>query len=383
MNVCMLVTSFYPDIGGIQFQSLRLSRELIKNGIKVYVLTRNSSKEKPYEDLEGIKIYRFPVFGKNCYLNSLLYSFFSLFWLIRNKRLYDVIHCHQVYSPATIASIAKLMMGKKIVVKVTATNEYGEVKEIKRLPFYHIRKNLLKNIDKFISITAQVSRELSSIGIPESKMINIPNGVEVGQESAFNQETRNKYKKALKIEYDKIVLFSGRLAQEKGLEILLKAWPEIIRQFPACHLIILGDGGPVRNIEKKIKDLASNLKDNRNIHFKGWVNNVRDYLLASDIYCLPSISEGMSNSLLEAMAAGMAIAASDIDANRALIEDNYSGVLFRCGDYGDLSKKIIYMLQNDSLMKQISVNAKDFVSSNCAFPVIVKKTLALYAELDN
>jgi glycosyltransferase involved in cell wall biosynthesis len=102
--------------------------------------------------------------------------------------------------------------------------------------------------------------------------------------------------------------------------VLLRAWKLVTPRFPDAHLALLGGGGAFRNVEKPLRELRDQLGLTASTHLLGHVDNVVEYLLAADLFVLPTSTEGMSNALLEAMAAGSAIVTTDIEPNRELLQ---------------------------------------------------------------
>lgn len=382
VRICMLMANFWPPAGGGQQQLYRLSISLIKKGARVIVLMRSHNTKAHYSRIENVEIYAMPVIFDNLrIIPSFCYILFSLIWLIRNRKNYDIIHCHQAYSPATIGILAKFLLKKKVVVKITASNEYGEVQEMKRLPFFKIRKKFLEEVDKFILISPQVKKELLGIGMLEEKMVYIPNGIELRSECSFDAISKNTARKRLQLPYRQIVIFSGRLSREKSLDTLLHAWKEVNNKVTGAHLLFLGDGGNFRNVEEELRGLSRELGLDKTVHFMGRVDNVHDYLLASDVFVLPSISEGMSNALLEAMMSGLAVIASKIDANNNVIQDKINGLLFECKNSNQLSDFIVLLLNETELRRNLGREAKKSAIEKYSMDLVADKHLQLYNQL--
>jgi glycosyltransferase involved in cell wall biosynthesis len=380
-GICMVLAKYPPHLGGLELQAHRLARGLANKGLKVYVLTRNYGDFKRFEVIDGIDVYRFPIIANFRILSSLSYTIFSLLWLIRYRRAYNIIHSHQAYSPALIGILAKFFLKKPLIVKISATGKYGERREIENLPFKSLRKRWLKKVDRFVAVNESAIDEFGQLGISKDKFLHIPNGVEVSAESSFEKGIKSKYRKTLNLDYERITIFVGRLSEEKGLELLIKAWATVRRSSPGAHLIILGEEGPDRPVGSQTRMLASSLNLNHSIHFLGRVDNVIDYLLCSDVFVLPSVSEGMSNALLEAMAVGLGIIAGDNYGNRTLIRNNENGILVKSDDINQLTETITMLLTNLDYAKRLGAQARETVLNNYSMEKIVQKYLNLYNEL--
>ena len=126
----------------------------------------------------------------------------------------------------------------------------------------------------------------------------------------------------------RVVLFVGRLAKEKGCRHLIEAVPTLVSSFPAAVTLIAGHGPECEALEA----LARRAGVAGHVRFLGDRDDVADLLAAADVVCLPSLREGLSLALLEAMAAGRPVVASDIAANRTVIEDGVTGLLVSPSD---------------------------------------------------
>ena len=118
------------------------------------------------------------------------------------------------------------------------------------------------------------------------------------------------------------VMFTGRLHPQKNLPLLLEAWAEVPETAPAS-LILVGPG----NDRQRLTELAGSLGIAEQVQFVGAVDDPADYLRAADVFVLPSVAEGMSNSLLEAMATALPCAVSGIGGNTDLVADGETGRL--------------------------------------------------------
>jgi len=216
-----------------------------------------------------------------------------------------------------------------------------------------VRRKMIKKAGKVFAISPEIHDSLTSDGV--NNIADIPNGIDTD----FFKPASDKEKRTLRIKLNLpedhvIFLYSGRLAIEKNVETLITAWENFTLNylFPKARLLILGGGkGQTYSVENKLKETVIS-RDIKNVIFMGTVDNVMEYLKASDCFILPSFWEGMSNALLEAMACGLPSIASDIAGNRALINRDKSGLLFDPEDYHKLSE-YIYSIANDHMLRQI------------------------------
>jgi len=382
IRVGMVISTYYPVWGGVQRQLDQIGEYLRDEGVDLFILTRKLPKTSFFELKNQTPVFRIPVTNISKRLDSFLFISLSVIWLLKNKSKFDILHCYQMYSPTTIgAFVKKIIPSKKIVVKVTSSNEYGEAKEIKKLPFYNIRSKLLKIVDKFFVVNKKIIHELSELDIPAEKISYMPNGVCLPPDKLLCDSEKNSLKRSLNLPFDKIVIFTGRITEEKNLAKLLFSWQIVKNRCPQAHLIMLGEGGRERNSLDAINQLREKLRLTQSVHLVGKINNVFDYLLSSDVFVLPSISEGLSNSLLEAMAAGLGIVAADNDGNRQAITDERNGILVNAQNVESISSAIIKLIEDDDHRKLLGIEARKTAIKDFSMKKIAGEYACSYREL--
>lgn len=376
----MIISNFYPVLGGAEIQAFRLSQKLVKKGLSVDVVTRHQRGLKFSETIEGIRIHRMPCFG-GLILNSLTYTLFGLLWILYHRKKVDILHCHQALSPTTIGVLAKQLIKKGVLVKLTATDLYGDVYQISILPFKDLRKKLLGKVDYFIIMNEIMQRQLELIGIRDLKTKTIFNGVDISVFHPVNTERKNLLRKKLMIPEDsKLVIFTGRLEPQKDLSTLVKAW-DIFKisnkERDNSLLLIVGEGSQ----KKRIESLIEKSRFKHSIKILGYRSNIRDYLQASDCFVLPSVDEGISNSLLEAMACGLPPIVTKVGSNPEVVEHLNSGILVESRDSGSLGKAISFILSNEQMRRYMGRSARERVESKYSLDKTVEDYLELYNKL--
>lgn len=158
--------------------------------------------------------------------------------------------------------------------------------------------------------------------LPERKITIIPNGLEI-EKYQISIDT-NKKRQELNLSEDAIIIGCiGRLEKQKGQRYLIEAFSQIIKQYPSAILLVVGDGFERENLEL----LTKKLHLYNSVKFIGKRNDIAEILQIIDVFVLPSLYEGMSNAVMEAMASGLPIIATDIPENRELVKDKINGLL--------------------------------------------------------
>lgn len=151
--------------------------------------------------------------------------------------------------------------------------------------------------------------------IPSAKLTLLPNAITVRKIKSVSSENRE--------DVGKTILFVGRLSKEKGVDVLLNAYAQYYTEGGEARLLILGDG-PSRN---ECEQLASKLKLGNQVTFLGHRNDVFSFYSQADVFVLPSRTEGLPMALLEAMALGIPVVASNVGGVPDLVCEGISGRL--------------------------------------------------------
>lgn len=378
--VCMLVTDIDAPSGGVQANSRTLLREYARRGMSTFACVRNYYALPADETVDGTAIHRSPVWGRSTAINGVLYLLDTLIWLLRNRRKYDVIHCQQMFGPAMAAAVATPFVRKPVVVRVTTVGDLGEVRHVREMPLARLRLRLLRRVTVWVALTHEMADELTTLDIPDDRINIIHNSSEIPVGAAFEPAENAGMRQRLGLGYKKIAVFVGRLSAEKGLEVLIDAWQHVVRRHADAHLLIVGGGGDYRNVEADLKAQAEALDLNEHIHFVGQVDNAKDFIAASDVFILPSRTEGMSNALVEAFACGASIVASDIAANREICDDGVNAVLVPVGNVEALAGAVSDIFDSPELGRRLGKAARQKAESQLSIDAMVDAYLAVYRK---
>lgn len=229
-------------------------------------------------------------------------------------------------------------------------------------------------MDVFVAISKDIEIELDSVGIPDSRIHYIPNGVDTGEFRPRHPEEKLRQRSDLGVADKFIVSFVGRLDPVKGIEVLLEAWKDVVSENPNAHLFIIGTGPQ----KMELVTYASEAGISKHVEFVGKVQDVRAFLGASDIFVLPSLSEGVSNALLEAMATELPVIATSVGGTKELIKDGINGILIPPEDSGAISRSITHLINDVDLRLELGKKARDFVLKNYELKTTAQMHVDLY-----
>lgn len=289
-------------------------------------------------------------------------------YLKRNIQNYNIIHVHQTSWLSILPSYLGKKYNKIVLIKEATLNGYEFLKYLylpKRL------KNLPINNSNFIGISELIINNLLEQGVKQENLYYIPNGVELRTDAGLSLQTKSNKKDNFEI------LFVGNFIQGpiKGLDVLIKAIGVVFKTCQNIQLNILGKGD--KSIyNKMIEDLG--IKNN--ILFLGSQNSY-DYYKKSDIFVLPSRSEGMSNSLIEAMSLGLPCIATNVSGVSDIIDDGENGFIVEIEDYNGMADRIIQLIEKEELLYKFKTNSIQKIKNKFSMEKIAKMYYNLYNSL--
>jgi glycosyltransferase involved in cell wall biosynthesis len=169
----------------------------------------------------------------------------------------------------------------------------------------------------------------------------------------------------------------GRLAPEKGFELLIRSLPALVRSGIDVSLVIVGDGGERKNLQ----ELASELGIADRVLLPGWQADVRGYFEAMDVFALSSYREGLPNVLLEAMALEVPVVATRVNGVPRLVQDGRTGLLIDAGDGEGLRIALAGLLKNQPLRDVFVRAARRTVETKYSFTTRIHRLKRIYDEL--
>jgi len=332
MNLKILIATgiFPPDIGGPATIIKELQHSLEQRGHEVKIMT--------YADTGGWSgnVYRVRRRG------AVWAQYFDYFWqLLRQSRRADVIYATDIYSVGYFAYLAKILLGKKYVIRFAGDSAWETAvgrgwtadyivdfqrrtygKKIEKLK--NRRRKILVKADRVVAVSNFLADVAGLIGVPKEKINVIYNSVDFAEsvtaDGAAVEAIKRRYKAG-----GKLLVTICRLTPWKGVDGIIRILPQLNAALGPVSLLVLGDGSEL----DKLQALAADLRLEKNVNFLGRVPRaeVKNYLQASDLFVLNSNYEGFSHSILEAMQAGLPVVATNIGGNPEVIEQNVSGLL--------------------------------------------------------
>jgi glycosyltransferase involved in cell wall biosynthesis len=365
VRVMMVIPQFPPPvIGGMERQAEELAKALAVLGVGVLVLTGRTRAGQPHSRVaEGVRVLRtafpgpkwirFPVSG-----TAIARA------MLRHRREYDVVHVHTLSWFGALAVMLARLLGKPVLVKPPT----GLERAFRRPSF---RFFLFQRCDAIALLAPDAVRACVQLGFPMSRIFRITNGVSMDRFGAPS-ETRGSQGDELG------VVFVGRLIPEKGLLDLLDVWPRVLdRCQRPVRLAICGDGPQAGELQRKVEELG--LEDS--IAFMGHVSNIRDELVRADVFVLPSLIEGNSNAILEAMAAGLPILSTAVGGTPMLVGPEGEPWLVEARDRRHLEEHLARLLSEPETRAALGDAMRARAQDVMAIESVAERYRAAYLRL--
>lgn len=390
MRIAMFSDNFYPEMSGISDSIIESARELAKLGHQVdFYAARYSAKDfatykVAFEELdlgENVKIHRFFAFRYPAPTGQgrmVIPTF--LRWLSMKKNWPDIIHVHHYFG----VGIEALAASKFLQVPLVGTNHTPITEFLKYGPMQNkfIDKTFLNYVSWFYNRCEFVSAPCGAI-FTEMKANNfkkpsevIPNPVDLQNFYPASAEEKAAIKKEFGLS-DFTVLYTGRLAVEKHIDVLIRAVAAAKGKIPDINFAITGHGAA----EKELKALAEELGITDRVKFFGTLpaqEHARIYR-AADVFAIASTAEMQSLSLMKAMATGLPSIGVNAWALPEYINDK-NGFILEPGDHQGIAEKIIYLFENPEQAKKLGANALDMIQ-DFAPEKIARKWEVIYKEV--
>lgn len=357
-------------LGGVAVHTVNLVRCLGKlNGLDLYVVSFGDESKVLTEGRAKIILIQ----AKKIHYVFPILALIRLALEIRKIRP-DIIHVqgsnispYLLYTLFLATRKCRKIITVHGIMRIEAAFKKGMKANITMVISKPLEKYAVSKIPDIIACSPAMKSVLTNL--TNSEIHVIPNGVDFE-----NIQNIQPYKS---IKHPSI-LFVGLLRKVKGVELLLKAIPIILKSLPEVHVYIAGSGEQ----EIELKRLVKELSIEEQVKFLGFISKEEKfaYYKSADICVVPSIYEAFGIVLLESMACGKPTVASNVGGIPFIVEDGKTGLLFECGDVRDLAEKIITLLQNKELREKMGEAGKDR-AREFTWTVAARKTYDLYTKL--
>jgi glycogen(starch) synthase len=362
MRICFYTNSFFPEVGGAEMVLHNLATQLVCRGETVLVVAPRVPGADNHTDFAyPVRRYAKPSSKRFAVRQTLV----QLSWLHWRHR-FQVLHCHSGYPAAYVGATFKALFGTPLVIRPHGSEVIpgGLIRRHARLE--RRLRRALAAADVVIAQGHFLKDLIIALGVEERRVQVIHNGVDL---TAFAAGTPFAHPRPY-------ILGLGRLMRHKGFDVLLRAYARLQR--PACDLLLAGQGQERPQLEALTRQLGIAQR----VRFLGFVAGQEkvNLLRSAQFFVCPSRREPFANVILEALAAGLPVVASDVGGNPELIRHGVHGLLFPAEDDASLAHTLQQLLQQPELVARLRGAIPDFIR-DFDWPKVAACYLELYRRL--
>lgn len=374
----MISPQFRPLIGGYERAAERLCGALADAGLEVVVITERRERDwLPRELVNGFSIRRLPcVYKRGYHMITSLFSFGA--FLLRFGLNFDVWHVHQYGHHAALAVVLGKLMRRPVVLKLTSSASSGIQASLGVGLRGFFARFLHRRVDACLVVSDETAIEALRFGIPPARVHLLPNGVDGRQFHSGTVEQRGESRSALGLNASKIVLWVGRMSAEKTPLGIIEAWKGLDSSTrDGAMLVLIGDGPQMEEVTMR----ATDPEIAHSIRLTGQESDVARWYRAADIYVISSVVEGLSNTMIEALASGLPVISTRVSGSSALLGPPPAGLIVDIGDSRALSNAMQSLLVTDHLRNALAANARFAFESRFSLASLCRKMILLYGSL--
>jgi len=388
MKIAFITFQYPPFVqGGAGNYVYNITKELARLGHEVHVITPRVAGCDKESVEEGLFVHRIsflnkPFLAAPSFWFSLRKNFPSLeqraggFDIVHSNGPVDLSLSQKMVSSPRVITVHHLT---KAVLKALKPSLLMRVRnlrgEIGIAPF--IDPLCIKRADRIVAVSQFTRQDIINVfGIPESRIAVIYAGVNP-DDYVFPEEARVELRSTLGINSQQMILFAGKLAPGKGVDILLRALPQVLKEVEV-KLVLAGSGN-----QQDYQHLAQTLGISDKLRFLGRVpdDTLRLLFSSCDLFVLPSRLEGFGRVIIEAMAARKPVVATNVGGIPEIIESGQNGILVEVDNEGKLAGAIVKVLSDKSLARTITENGMKKVRECYVWEIAAQKTERVYNEL--
>jgi glycosyltransferase involved in cell wall biosynthesis len=392
-SICILTETFHPVVGGGETQARALAEGLADRGFSVRVVTRRSNAALARRERLGpIQVHRLrPVGSGQLKKWGLVVSaLMALIGLRRHHQLVFVSGFRVLGIPAVLAC---RLLGRVCILKADSLGEFsGEffhrgLQQLGLRPSFWpframlaLRNDLLRRCDRFVAVSAVIEEELRAQGVAPGAIERIPNGIDVQRFSPVDPAEKQALRDRFGIpRAAATAIYTGRLVSYKGLPLLLRVWKEIQLRHPNARLLLVGSGGlDLDNCEDELRRYVDSNGLQESVRFAGAVENVHEYLQASDVFVFPTEQEAFGISVVEAMACGLPVISTAVGGLADILAEGENGLRVAVGSHDELLSALDSLLSNPSLSDTLRRKGRRAAEEQYALQVVLDRSVELF-----
>ncbi|WP_341876752.1 glycosyltransferase family 4 protein [Defluviitalea saccharophila] len=326
-----------------------------QRGVEVHIAAKSGERTKELEAL-GV-IFHHIDFSRSPYSPKLFRAFFDLKELMSREK-FDLIHVHTPVAAFLGRLAARSTKTEPVLYTAHGFHFYKGAPVLNWLIYYPMEKIAARWTHGLITINREDYERGKHFNLKRKNGLFYVHGVGLSLEEYFIPQNFDQERHKEKMGFrknDKIVVCVGEFTRNKNQQQVIDAMHEAVKIDPDIHVLFVGTGEQ----EEKLKKYVKQLNLSKNIHFLGYRRDIPEILWAGDAFILTSRREGLPRAMMEAMAAGLPIIATDIRGNRDLISHGQEGYLVPIGDIEKTKEAILQILKDSKQVEVMKYKVKE------------------------
>ena len=373
MRVCLVLETYWPQVGGGESAGRLLARGLAERGHDVQVFTRHSVAGVPLTEREGgITIHRLPPAGRGAG---------KKWWLVPPMLAalasvavtFDVVVVLGFRVLGVPAVLAGRWYDRPVILKAESRGEASGAffdAGLQRLGLsresrlartgLRLRDRVLAGASGWVAMSTDLADEFLASGVPAGRIHRIPNPIDTEVFRPPSSSERSEIRRRLDLDpVAPTVLYAGRFVEYKGILDIAEAWPAVLARRPDARLVFLGEGGTdiaacAGELHRRVEELG--LKDS--VRIEPPVSDVAPWLMAADVFALPTRDEAFGLAAAEAMACGLAVVATSVGGLADFVRDGDNALTVAPSDPVGLATAILEAIDSDRFRPGLRAQAR-------------------------
>ncbi len=374
-------------VGGIAPHVTELAAALERRGHNVHVFTRIGEGQARYDRIDGVHYHRCPFHPDPDFVTSMGRMSESLAWHLGEVEAgygvpFDVVHGHDWLVAKGLCQL-KNDRHRPVVLTVHST-EYGRCgNEL----FWHGESQRIREIEweatyianRVICVSESLRKEVQSLyTVPSDKIVPIYNGVDVRPFDAHVDVPSIRARHAIGVD-DPCILFAGRLAWQKGPDLLVEAMPRVLRKHPQAKFVFVGEGDMRADLEAQV-GAARSTPAARFVGYRKGIELI-GLFKSADVVCVPSRNEPFGIVILEAWSASKPVVATRIGGPAEFVRHEDTGLTVS-GDASSIGDGVGVMLSDVANARRMGLNGRREAETRFSWDTIAAQTEAVYLSMN-
>jgi len=380
IRVCAFSYYFPPHFSGAGLYALSLAKALTLRGVRFFFVTVDNSNLARRDHHQGFDVYRIADGPKKHGEVILWWNLWRTLYSLRDR--FNIIHAlGSTYRNSAVGPIGRLL-GKRSLTTVSMAQ--NDLYNVGRTTAGWLQGHFLGYVDRYVSLSGQISDEIRRLPLDGERAVEIPQGVNLERFLPANPHEKLTLRKHLNLPEGPLALYVGVFDTRKNVEWLVKTWAKQRSLFSDWRLLLIGPASRDRRdfgLRSAMEEFVKNHDLQDRILFRDFSPRIEDYYRCADLFILPSHNEGMPNVVVEAMSCGLPCAVSKISGTTDLIAHGESGMLFEVNNEESFVSALRPLLTNPEVKNRMGSRAAALIRERFSLDHVADKYLSLYHQM--